>query len=123
MKKPIVTFDLESQIGDISWAPYSSTVFAAVTSEGKLYVYDLNQNKHTHICEQSTTKRAKALHVAFNQEDPIILVGDERGGVVSFKLSNSLFKGPVTPDPENEAHKGKTVQDMETAKMNKFLDS
>ena len=95
MKRPIVTFDLESQIGDISWAPYSSTVFAAVTSEGKLYVYDLNQNKHTHICDQSTTKRAKALHVAFNYEDPIILVGDERGGVVSFKLSNSLFKGPV----------------------------
>ena len=50
-------------------------------------------------------------------------MGDERGGVVSFKLSNSLFKGPVQPDPENEAHKGKTVQDMEIAKMEKFLNS
>ena len=40
-------------------------------------------------------KKAKALHVSFNQEDPLILVGDERGGVNSFKLSNSLHKGPL----------------------------
>jgi dynein intermediate chain 1 len=32
MKRPVVTFDLENEIGDIAWAPYSSTVFAAVTS-------------------------------------------------------------------------------------------
>ena len=46
MKRPIVSFDLENQVGDIQWAPYSSTVFAAVSHEGKLYVYDLDQNKH-----------------------------------------------------------------------------
>ena len=43
MTRPIVTFDLGNPVGDIEWAPYSSTVFAAVTSEGKLYVYDLDQ--------------------------------------------------------------------------------
>jgi len=48
-------------------------------------------------------------------------VGDERGGVVSFKLSNSLFRGPVQPDPENDP--GKTIQDMEIAKMDKYLNS
>lgn len=42
MTRPIVTFDLGFPVGDIEWAPYSSTVFAAVTSEGKLYVYDLD---------------------------------------------------------------------------------
>jgi dynein intermediate chain 1 len=123
MKRPIVTFDLGDQVGDISWAPYSSTVFAAVTSEGKLYVYDLDQNKHKHLCMMPTTSKAQAYHVAFNQEDPIILVGDHKGGVVSFKLSNSLHQGPVHPDPENEDHKGKTVQDMEIAKLDKYLDS
>jgi len=70
---------------------------------------------------QTTSKRAKAYHVAFNWVDPIILVGDERGGVVSFKLSNSLFRGPVEPDPEENP--GKTIQDMEIAKMDKYLDS
>jgi len=42
-------------------------------------------------------KKAKALHVSFNKVDPIILVGDERGGVNSFKLSKSLTKGPLMP--------------------------
>ena len=70
---------------------------------------------------QTTSKRAKAYHVAFNGIDPIILVGDERGGVVSFKLSNSLFRGPIEPDPEVDV--GKTTQDMEIAKMDKYLNS
>ena len=69
---------------------------------------------------QTTSKRAKAYHVAFNYVDPIILVGDERGGVVSFKLSNSLFRGPIEPG-ENDV--GKTIQDMEIAKMDKYLNS
>ena len=99
MKRPILSYDLGNPVGDVAWSPYSSTVFAAVTSEGKLYVYDLDQNKHKDLCEQPTTKRAKALHVAFNYVDPIILVGDERGGVISFKLSMSLTK---TAQPKND---------------------
>ena len=48
--RPIMTFDLGCAVGDVEWAPYSSTgraliltnlVFAAVTSAGTLYVYDL----------------------------------------------------------------------------------
>ena len=70
-------------------------VFAAVTSAGNLYVYDLKQEKHHHLCEHPAMKKAKALHVSFNKVDPIILVGDERGGVNSFKLSKSLTKGPL----------------------------
>lgn len=50
-------------------------------------------------------KKAKALHVSFNKVDPIILVGDERGGVNSFKLSKSLTKGPLTPVKEEEVGK------------------
>ena len=42
MTRPIKSFDLGNSVGDVTWAPYSSTVFAAVTSEGKLYVYDLD---------------------------------------------------------------------------------
>ena len=119
MKRPITTFDLNNQIGDIAWAPYSSTVFSAVTSEGKLYVYDLNQNKHTYMCCQSTGKKANGLHVSFNPVDPVILVGDEKGGVISFKLSNSLFRGPVQPGPDDT---GLTVTDMEIRKMDKYLN-
>ena len=47
-------------------------------------------------------KKARGLHVSFNPEDPIILVGDERGGVNSFKLSSSLYQGPLVYVPTKE---------------------
>ena len=34
--EPVFTFDLNSAVGDVAWAPYSSTVFAAVTTDGKV---------------------------------------------------------------------------------------
>lgn len=100
--RALMTFDMSYAVGDIAWAPYSSTVFAAVTSAGILYVWDLDQEKHTFLCEHPAMKKAKALHVSFNQEDPLILVGDERGGVNSFKLSNSLHKGPLAYIPHKD---------------------
>ena len=30
------TFDLNNSVGDVAWAPYASTVFAAVTADGKV---------------------------------------------------------------------------------------
>ena len=35
-REPVFTFDLDSPVGDVAWAPYSSTVFAAVTADGKV---------------------------------------------------------------------------------------
>lgn len=42
---PLMTFDLGDSVGDVAWSPYSATVFAAVTGNGKVYVFDLAQNK------------------------------------------------------------------------------
>jgi len=53
--------------------------------------------------------------------DPIILVGDERGGVNSFKLSKSLTKGPLQPTKEEDA--GKTPMELECRKMEEFINS
>ena len=89
---PIMSFDLGNAVGDVFWSPYSSTVFAAVTSDGKVHVFDLAENKHEPLCEQKVVKRAKLTHVCFNQRDPIIIVGDDRGGVNSLKLSPNIRK-------------------------------
>jgi dynein intermediate chain 1 len=124
-----MTFDMGYAVGDIEWAPYSSTVFAAVTSAGMLFVWDLDQDKHKHLCEHPAMKKAKALHISFNAHDPIILVGDERGGVNSFKLSNSLRKGPlvyVPPKDQDEKDaptKIPTSEELEQEKMDTFLNS
>ena len=73
-------FDLNSQVGDIAWAPYSSTVFAAVTVDGKVHVFDLNVDKYHPICTQPVVPRKKARlnHVSFNAHHPILIVGDSR---------------------------------------------
>ena len=36
----------------MAWAPYSSTVFSAVTEEGKVILYDLDITKYKPICSQ-----------------------------------------------------------------------
>ncbi|XP_069780200.1 dynein, axonemal, intermediate chain 1, paralog 2 isoform X3 [Narcine bancroftii] len=119
LKKPMFTYDLNSPVGDVAWSPYSSTVFAAVTTAGKVHVYDLNVNKYEPICEQAIVnkKRNKLTHIAFNPTHPIIMVGDERGGVTILKLSPNLRKQP-------KVKKGQEVQkgpEVEMAKLDKLL--
>ncbi|KAJ3287592.1 cytoplasmic dynein with WD40 domain [Borealophlyctis nickersoniae] len=98
--KPLMSFDLNSSVGDIAWAPYSSTVFAAATSDGKVFVFDLNENKNLPVCEQAVVRKAKLTHIAFNPFEPILAVGDDKGSVVSLKLSPNLRKKPRGGDED-----------------------
>ena len=112
-------YDLGSAVGDVSWAPYSSTVFAACTADGKVYVFDLNVNKYEPLTEQTVVqkKRTKMTHIAFNQNFPILLAGDDRGNITSLKLSPNLRKKP-------KMKKGQDIQEgseAEIAKLDKIL--
>ena len=95
--KPAMSFDLNSAVGDVAWSPLSNTTFAAVTSDGKVHVYDLHENKHEPMCEQKIVRKAKLTKIAFNPVHPVILVGDDRGCVTSLKLSPNLRKGDNDP--------------------------
>lgn len=86
----LMSFDLAQAVGDVAWAPYSSTCFAAVTSDGLVHVYDLNVNRNERVCYQKIVKRAKLTHISFNDTFPVVLIGDDRGGVNSMKLSPNL---------------------------------
>ncbi|XP_061687773.1 dynein axonemal intermediate chain 1-like isoform X3 [Syngnathoides biaculeatus] len=116
---PMFTFELKAPVGDVAWAPYSSTVFAAVTTEGLVHVFDLSINKYQAICQQPVVakNKTKLTHIEFNPVHPIIIVGDDRGSVISLKLSPNLRKKP----------KGKKGQELpegpevEMAKMEKLL--
>lgn len=89
--KALMSFDLGSSVGEVVWAPYSSTVFAAVTDKGYVHVFDLNVNKHESLTHhQLIVKRAKLTHLAFNPIHPIIVVGDDKGCVQTLKLSPNL---------------------------------
>ena len=91
-RKPLITFDLGTVVGDVAWAPYSSTVFAAVTVDGKVHVYDLHMNKYKAACVQAIVPRRKAKlnHISFNLTSPIIIVGDSVGHIHCLKLSPNL---------------------------------
>lgn len=92
VSKPVLTFDLDTSVGDVAWAPFSSTVFALITTGGKVRVYDIAVNKHEAVGETRVNKKAKLTHVEFSLTEPILAVGDDRGMVTVLKLSPNLRK-------------------------------
>jgi len=114
-REAMFTFDLGNSVGDVVWSPYSATVFAAVTDDGRVHVFDLSQNKYEPLCQQSVVhkKKTKVNHVAFNANYPIIVVGDDRGNASTLKLSPNLRK----------CLKDKSYsKENEIAKMDKLLE-
>ena len=86
-------------MGDVAWTPWSSTAFAACTVDGKVHVFDLNENKSEAMCEQKVVRRAKLTKIAFNPkgtDTPVLLVGDDHGSVSCLKLSPNLRWTAVT---------------------------
>ena len=83
-------------------------------------MFDLAENKHEPLCEQKVVKRAKLTHVSFNQRDPIIIVGDDRGGVNSLKLSPNLRKVHEPRGEEGEILPHDPIQ-LQVDKMEKLL--
>lgn len=78
--EPLFIFDLGAPISDVKWAPYSSTVLAALTTDGKVFVFDINVNKYKPICVQQVVPRksVRLTRIAFNKKIPFIIVGDDK---------------------------------------------
>ena len=77
-------------MGDVAWAPQCSTVFAAGTDSGHVYVFDLARSRAAAACVQKVARKARLTRLAFNARHPVLLVGTEHGGVVCLKLSPNL---------------------------------
>ena len=113
--KPAMSFNLNTAVGDVAWAPYSATVFAAVTDDGKVHVYDLYQNKLTPLCAQKVVKKAKLTKLVFNPKHPILLVGDDRGCVTALKLSHNLRQS-------SKPEKGQKFADLECDRLDHVIE-
>lgn len=85
------------------------------TSDGKVSVFDLAQQKHEPVCQQKIVKKAKLTKIAFNSKHPILLVGDDHGCVTALKLSPNLRRMTIL-EP------GQKFQDMESAKLDHVID-
>ena len=121
---PLLYLDLGNSVGDVSWSPYSSTVFSAVTSDGKIHLYDLFENKHDPLCVQKVVKRARLSKVLFNSREFILIVGDDRGGVNSLKLSPNLRNLHEEKDKEKEVDNDSNfnIQREKIQKLRSILD-
>ena len=60
------------------------------------------------MCEQPVVKKAKLTHISFNPFEPILLVGDEKGQMISLKLSPNL-RNKKQQGGEDEAEKLQSV--------------
>ncbi|XP_068082083.1 dynein intermediate chain 2, ciliary-like [Anabrus simplex] len=118
-RDPLFVFDLASPVGDVQWAPYSSTVFGAVTLDGKVHVFDVNVNKYRAICVQPVVskKKYKLTRLAFNYRMPIMICGDDKGNIITLKLSPNLRKKvkPPKKGPQLEP------RELEILKLEKLL--
>ena len=65
--EPILSYDVGYQVNDVAWAPYSSTVFALVTGDGGIRVFDLHLNKYKQICKQVSNITMIAQSIFKNQ--------------------------------------------------------
>nr|XP_045610794.1 dynein intermediate chain 2, ciliary-like [Procambarus clarkii] len=116
---PLVVLDLGGAVAEVSWSPYSSSVFVAATDEGRVHVYDLFLRKCRPLCVQSLVQRRRvaATCVAFNPFYPIILVGGEKGTLVSLKLSPNLRKVHKDAKGADELK----LKDIELSKMDRLV--
>ncbi|XP_037943109.1 dynein intermediate chain 2, ciliary-like [Teleopsis dalmanni] len=117
--EPLFIYDLGSSVGDVKWAPYSSTVFAAVTTMGKVFVYDLNVNRNTPACSQLLVpkRKNKLTTLVFNEKLPFLIVGDVNGTIISLKISPNL-RIMVKP-PKKQLYL--TQHYLQTQKLEKLL--
>lgn len=80
--EPVFIFELCAPVVDASWAPYSSTVFAAITIDGHIYIYDIAVDQIEPLCIQNVLYKKKSshklTHIAFNPVHPIILITDDK---------------------------------------------
>lgn len=110
-------------MADAQWAPYSSSVIAAVSVDGKCHVFDLNVNKYKAICVQNVVSRKgknRISRLKFNYNMPILIVGDERGTITTLKLSPNLrlkAKPPKKKDVQLEP------RELEVLKLEKILST
>ena len=75
-------------MADIAWSPNNSTVFASVTGDGHVDVWNIAINTLDPLTSISTSMRLST--VAFSIASPVLVVGHAGGGIDVYSLEGSL---------------------------------
>ena len=112
---PLVVYDMQSAVGDLSWSPWCSTIFATVNVSGDIKFFDLNRARKTPL-EPKRYKDTAINHIAFNKNEFVFITGNDRGKVHLWKMAEPLR---ITVDKKELEEKEK--EKKEAAKNNTNL--
>ncbi len=109
--QPLIIFDMQNPVGDVSWSPWCSTIFGAVTVQGDIKFFDLNQNRKSAIFEKKYSEHI-INHISFNYSEFVFITGDEKGKVRLWKMSENVRNTVDKKDEEaaKEAEKKQNAQ-------------
>ncbi|XP_054723465.1 dynein axonemal intermediate chain 1-like [Uloborus diversus] len=81
IRSSVFKFFFEQEVVDVRWAPFSSTLFAAISGNAVIHVFDLSTSKTEAVGTYTvyTAKQNSRLTVLrFHLFKPILMVGDDR---------------------------------------------
>nr|XP_053637336.1 dynein intermediate chain 2, ciliary-like [Cherax quadricarinatus] len=115
----LVTLDLGAPMSGLTWCNYSSSVIVGVTEDGRVHVYDLFLHKCRPLCVQNLLQRRRSSVACLELSPffPILLVGGDRGYLVTFKLSPNLRR----PHKEAKGADEQKLREIELAKMERII--
>jgi dynein intermediate chain 1 len=105
---PLQVYDYAPHyVTDLQFAPHSSTIFASVTSEGELFVYDIAVSRYTEISKTEVVESGEGglTAVRFHPKWPIVLIGDEKGRIHALKMSPNLRRNTRIAKEEEARNK------------------
>ena len=109
---PLIVYDMQSAIGDLSWSPWCSTIFATVNVSGEIKFFDLNRARKAPL-EPKKYKETAINHIAFNKNEFVFITGNDKGKVHLWKMAEPLR---VTVDKKELEEKEKEKKAAEANK-------
>eukprot|EP00659_Diplonema_papillatum_P013161 gene13161-20322_t len=102
--EPAMTFDsTPDAIHDVSWSPANACIFGAVTSTGKVEVWNITEPLEAVGSVQLEGRSLNCVLFA-QQESPVLTVGDNKGDVTVVKLKGEEFEWPNKTHEEQAEH-------------------
>ena len=116
---PLIIFDLQNSVGDITWSPWCSVIFACVTVQGDIKFFDLNRDRKKAIHEKKY-KEIPINHIAFNRFEHVFITGNEKGKVRLWRMADFLR---TTIDKKEEEEKEAEKKKMQNSNKNNLPET
>ncbi|XP_050697688.1 dynein intermediate chain 2, ciliary-like [Eriocheir sinensis] len=118
---PLVALDLGAPVAGLTWSHLGASLVVGVTEDGKVHVYDLYLRRCRPLCVQNIMQRRKSVLTctAFSPFHPVLVVGGERGYLLTLKLSPNLRRPPKEAKGADEVQR----KEIEVARLGRLIST